>query len=68
MSVRDDSVVLQPPKLNSLTLVWSESPGGLGGGSALFACLSAFTPHLCVCIDFYLRCEDTPQIKGTRLQ
>lgn len=67
MSVRDDSFVLQPPKLNSLTLMRSESPGGLGGGSVLFACLSAFTPHLCVYMHFYLRCEHTPQIKGTCL-
>lgn len=48
MSVRDDSFVLQPYKLNSLTLMRSESPGGLSVGSMLFACLSAFISHLCV--------------------
>lgn len=67
MSVRHDSFVLQPPKLNSPTLVRSESPGGLGGGSMLFACLSAFTPHLCVYIHFCPRCEHPPQITGTCL-
>lgn len=67
MSVRDDSFVLQPPKLNSPTLMRSESPGGLYGGSMLFACLSAFTPHLCVYMHFYLRCEHSPQIKRTCL-
>lgn len=67
MSVRDDSFVLQPPKLNSLTLMRGESPGGLSGGSMLVACLSAFTPHLCVYMHFYIKCEHTRQIKGTWL-
>lgn len=41
------------------------NPGGPCCDSMLFACLSVFalcTPHLCLCMSFYLRCEYILQI------
>lgn len=39
-----------------------KSPGGPCCDSMLFACLSVFTPHLCLCMYFHLRCEYILQI------